>query len=626
MISHAEVNFTHHGSLYVTDGAVESLSLYLHIPQNTLTKKVSITTPFDHSFVDINGTKFLRINAIGPMSSFSYSFSGTVFSDYDYPYDSHISSYDYYLHSTGHIIVDSNVRSLASNITEGLTSDIERIYSLAEWVHDYIEYTPTLSNVNRPSSELLDDPRGVCTEYTNLFVALSRALGYPTRVVIGYVYVPEEGWMFHSWAEVYADKWIGVDPTWLEVGYIDALHIPLEYSVDTEFKDRVVADMIERGDLVWSSSSYLGESIGGFKIVDYEEDPIEYDVSVEPSKLDPGDTGYIIIYAHSEVYRVAKFPVVVCDGTPWIIKSNLSEVTWLLKPGLNSMYISFKVNPSLESNYIYQCPVYVAGETLNLSVDTSLVNHTRGITVYSSILNTSSALVVESNISMVLHVYPQKGFGYSLPVENSVVIDEDGWVVLSDGDSAKLVSNDNSVVSNPIACVPTVAYVGVPISVMYSGIMNGSGWLFLYDNDFLVYRTPLSDSFNITFPYVFNTSGHHYLKFVFSEGGSADIRTFPVMVYSSNFTVDYGCSFIGPCSLEVIVPRGISKYVILVDGKLTDGSTNVGEGPHDVMIKWYDQNGNSYVHSLTVNVKSNNSIVLIVGSLLLIALIFKLLR
>ena len=75
-----------------------------------------------------------------------------------------------------------------------------------------------LSALNNPTS-------AVCLEFTDLFVALSRAAGIPAREIDGYAYtnnahdrplsLTED--VLHAWPEYYDfDKkaWIMVDPTW----------------------------------------------------------------------------------------------------------------------------------------------------------------------------------------------------------------------------------------------------------------------------------------------------------------------------------------------------------------------------------------------------------------------------
>ena len=65
----------------------------------------------------------------------------------------------------------------------------------------------------------------LCTEYTDSFVSLSRALSIPSREINGYGYTKNHALqpqnlttdILHAWPEYYSDeqkKWISIDPTW----------------------------------------------------------------------------------------------------------------------------------------------------------------------------------------------------------------------------------------------------------------------------------------------------------------------------------------------------------------------------------------------------------------------------
>ena len=51
-----------------------------------------------------------------------------------------------------------------------------------------------------------------------LAAAMCRAVGIPSRVVIGLVYVKKQsGFGFHMWNEVYVNqRWVAIDPAWNE--------------------------------------------------------------------------------------------------------------------------------------------------------------------------------------------------------------------------------------------------------------------------------------------------------------------------------------------------------------------------------------------------------------------------
>ncbi len=63
-------------------------------------------------------------------------------------------------------------------------------------------------------------------ERTVMFVSFARAGGLPTRLIVGFVW--KDGYFyFHTWPEVWFDKWIPVDPTFAQFP-ADVTHIPLK--------------------------------------------------------------------------------------------------------------------------------------------------------------------------------------------------------------------------------------------------------------------------------------------------------------------------------------------------------------------------------------------------------------
>lgn len=101
-------------------------------------------------------------------------------------------------------------------------SRAQRVY---DWVHENIE---KVSVVSLPSAlEVLRTQKGDCNEHTVVFAALARAARVPTRVALGVVWSEEyEGFYYHAWPEVYAGRWIAMDPT-LGQPVADATHVKL---------------------------------------------------------------------------------------------------------------------------------------------------------------------------------------------------------------------------------------------------------------------------------------------------------------------------------------------------------------------------------------------------------------
>lgn len=119
-----------------------------------------------------------------------------------------------------------------------LTSDLPTSDAKAKAIYDYV--TTYLSydykRLQQPKIERLgaigaiNNPKNaICMEYTDLFIALARAAGIPTREVDGYAYSQDQSLrpttiggqvssdVLHAWPEYYSfesKRWFQIDPTW----------------------------------------------------------------------------------------------------------------------------------------------------------------------------------------------------------------------------------------------------------------------------------------------------------------------------------------------------------------------------------------------------------------------------
>lgn len=88
-----------------------------------------------------------------------------------------------------------------------------RAQGIADWVHDYLTYTPGSTNASTTACDVLDQRTGVCRDYAHLAITICRALGIPARYVAGYA-VNLEPPDFHGFYEVYlSDAWYLFDAT-----------------------------------------------------------------------------------------------------------------------------------------------------------------------------------------------------------------------------------------------------------------------------------------------------------------------------------------------------------------------------------------------------------------------------
>jgi len=119
----------------------------------------------------------------------------------------------------------SKIQGRAQAIADESQSVWAKAHAIHGWVFENIEKKAVLSF---PSAlEVLEQREGDCNEHTVLFAALARAAGVPTRIAVGIVWSEEyQGFYYHAWPEVYAGRWVWMDPT-LGQPVADATHIKL---------------------------------------------------------------------------------------------------------------------------------------------------------------------------------------------------------------------------------------------------------------------------------------------------------------------------------------------------------------------------------------------------------------
>ncbi len=89
------------------------------------------------------------------------------------------------------------------------------------WVHDSLAKETASSVPN--ATQVLRSRRGDSNEHTQLFTALARAVGIPTQLTTGLVYVNGK-FYYHAWPEIWLRDWVAVDPTFGQFP-ADAAHL-----------------------------------------------------------------------------------------------------------------------------------------------------------------------------------------------------------------------------------------------------------------------------------------------------------------------------------------------------------------------------------------------------------------
>lgn len=98
-------------------------------------------------------------------------------------------------------------------------SPFKAVLELCEYVYKNFKYIGGITDVNTPLDEVWNLKAGVCQDFTNVLLQISRMLGIPARYVSGYICPNDiitrgEG-ATHAWIEAYIPfyGWLGIDPT-----------------------------------------------------------------------------------------------------------------------------------------------------------------------------------------------------------------------------------------------------------------------------------------------------------------------------------------------------------------------------------------------------------------------------
>jgi len=128
---------------------------------------------------------------------------------------------------------DEKIKELAARAVGNTVDPWERAVRINEWVFRNVK--SNFQTTFASASEVAQSLSGDCTEHSVLAAAMSRALGIPSRVAVGLIYVDDpsfkdKGFGFHMWHEVYVNgRWVALDSSF-EQSNVDATHIKLSES------------------------------------------------------------------------------------------------------------------------------------------------------------------------------------------------------------------------------------------------------------------------------------------------------------------------------------------------------------------------------------------------------------
>ncbi|MBI4448810.1 transglutaminase domain-containing protein [Candidatus Woesearchaeota archaeon] len=262
---------------------------------------------------------------------------------------------------------DPAITNLAWELSAGEDDLYTVVNKLATWVHDNVKYDLSTTTVSASikASQVLRDRAGVCDELTNLFIALTRAIGIPARFISGLAYTNSDEflnpWGAHGWAEVYfpGTGWVAFDPTFGQYGWVDASHIKLKESQDASEPSTKVQWTGTDTDLSLEALDLDARVIEiGPRI------PASIALSIEPSheRVRIGSHNSILVITENPKTFYQSVAVRIAN-TQGVDVMGAREQVLSLAPG-QSKAVTFivHVDPDLDPQFQYTFPILVTTE------------------------------------------------------------------------------------------------------------------------------------------------------------------------------------------------------------------------------------------------------------------------
>ncbi|MDD4983237.1 MAG: transglutaminase-like domain-containing protein [Candidatus ainarchaeum sp.] len=148
---------------------------------------------------------------------------------------------------SNYLVISPEIQKLANDLYD--KDLIKFLINVTSWInknleYDYSKLSDLYYNVDT-SADTLTKKKGVCVDFSILESAILKSKGYETRLVVGYVF-DGKSWGSHAWLDVYDVNygWIGADPTYNQVYYLDATHIKsATFSDYDEMHDSILANV-----------------------------------------------------------------------------------------------------------------------------------------------------------------------------------------------------------------------------------------------------------------------------------------------------------------------------------------------------------------------------------------------
>ena len=118
-----------------------------------------------------------------------------------------------FLRQTTQSQADEAIESFAQSHKQADT--LERLHMISESLANKVSFKVGATGAGTTAGEAFELGKGVCQDFSHIFIAAARSLSIPARYVTGYLFTGDDGSFdaHHAWAEAWVDNlgWVGFD-------------------------------------------------------------------------------------------------------------------------------------------------------------------------------------------------------------------------------------------------------------------------------------------------------------------------------------------------------------------------------------------------------------------------------
>ena len=182
-------------------GNMKEVTLQIKVPENVANRQKIYNLeimPKEQKFVDKSDGKYAHIFIPNPQGKITVTIKGEasvrtytleIAEKIKKNIDGFLNQEDkqYYLKETGGLEVNSRLLQLtARDEIQTATNDIDTVKNIFDYVVEQMRYDTNEINKDKGALKALQSRRGVCEEFTDLFVTFCRIKGIPARVQAGF--------------------------------------------------------------------------------------------------------------------------------------------------------------------------------------------------------------------------------------------------------------------------------------------------------------------------------------------------------------------------------------------------------------------------------------------------------